>query len=59
MPVPKMCQTCWITPATKRVRGADGRRRWKCQSCLDKRNPQRAATQREMLERRIFNKDTI
>lgn len=30
----KVCQSCWIGRATKRVRGADGKKRWKCDRCL-------------------------
>jgi len=55
----KMCQTCWVTPAKERVLGADGRRRWKCNGCLQKREPKRPQTARESLAKKIFSKDTI
>lgn len=30
----KVCQSCWLGWATKRVRGADGKKRWKCGRCI-------------------------
>ncbi len=54
-----MCQTCWVTPAQKRVVGADGKKRWKCNTCAAKLQPAKAATKAEMLKRKIFNKENI
>lgn len=34
------CQSCHMFEATKRVIGADGKRRWRCDSCLERRRMQ-------------------
>lgn len=55
----KMCQACWMTPAKTQQRGADGRMRWKCNTCAEKQHPFRAQSKRAALEKKIFSKDTI
>lgn len=55
----KMCQSCWTTPAKVKLRGADGILRWRCNTCAEKRNPQKPQSARASLEKKIFSKDTI
>lgn len=59
MTAPKMCQSCWVTPAKVQLRGADGILRWRCNGCAEKRNPQKAQTPRQALEAKIFRKDNV
>lgn len=58
MPAPKMCQSCWVTPAKVQLRGADGILRWRCNGCAEKCAPYKAKTDRQKLEARLFQKDT-
>lgn len=55
----KMCQSCWVTPAKIKLRGADGILRWRCNTCAEKRNPQKPQDRRVSLEKKLFNKDTV
>lgn len=35
----QICQACQRQPAKELAQRADGRKQWRCQTCLDRKNP--------------------
>lgn len=31
----RVCQSCWVGAAYRRIKSADGKKRWKCERCIE------------------------